>query len=99
MREVTPEARGQFLLDYIDLLAHERVDDERARTHDRWIVNKVRALGSYYTKGLDGGSRLRTAINSAESLTALIDTIRAFFFAAGAAEQEASRFCTSLHQI
>jgi tRNA-dihydrouridine synthase B len=51
------------------------------RSHDRWVINKVRALGSWYTKGLEGGSHLRTAINSAESLSALRDLIGSFFFA------------------
>ena len=44
-------------------------------------INKIRALGSWYTKGLEGGSHLRTAINSAESLPALRDLIGSFFFA------------------
>jgi tRNA-dihydrouridine synthase B len=52
-----------------------------ARSHDRWVINKVRALGSWYTKGLEGGSHLRTGINSAESLAALKDLIAGFFFA------------------
>jgi tRNA-dihydrouridine synthase B len=52
-----------------------------ARGRERWVINKLRALGSWYTKGLDGGSHLRVAINSAESLEALKDTIREFFFA------------------
>src|SRR5690349_18888578 len=34
-RLVTSEQRGQFLLDYIDLLLRERVDEARASTHDR----------------------------------------------------------------
>src|SRR5947209_3046953 len=38
-------------------------DSGRARPHDRWVINKVRALGSWYTKGLEGGSHLRIAIN------------------------------------
>jgi tRNA-dihydrouridine synthase len=42
-------------------------------------VNKLRALGSWYTKGLDNGSHLRTAVNSAESLAALNDIIVEFF--------------------
>jgi tRNA-dihydrouridine synthase B len=50
------------------------------RSHERWIINKVRALGSWYTKGLDNGSHLRTAINKAESLVALRDVISEFFF-------------------
>jgi len=79
-RAVTLEDRGRFLLAYIDLLAHERIDEARALTHDRWIVNKLRALAAWYTKGLEGGSRLRTAINQAESLPALVETIEGFFF-------------------
>jgi tRNA-dihydrouridine synthase B len=101
-RVVTAEQRGQFLLDYIDLLTKERVrepegfrhsapqahaDDTTggggcaARSHDRWVINKVRALSSWYTKGLDGGAQLRTAINSAESLDALRELVRRYFFA------------------
>ena len=94
-RIVTRADRGRFLLDYIELLTRERVRTpeglhrapgtkhpvERASSHDRWVVNKVRALGSWYTKGLDNGSHLRTAINSAESLDALRGLIEAFFLA------------------
>ena len=43
------------------------------------MINKVRALGSWYTKGLENGSHLRTAINSAESLDALQEIIDSFF--------------------
>lgn len=80
-RMVTLEDRGRFLLDYIDLLVNERVDEARAVTHDRWVVNKLRALGSWYTKGLENGSHLRSAINAAESLGALRQVIGDFFFA------------------
>ena len=98
-RVITLADRGQFLLDYIDLLTQERLRDPEGfrhqapstqhgtrhpahgTQHDRWVINKVRALGSWYTKGLDNGSHLRTAINSAESLSALRDLIGAFFFA------------------
>src|SRR5438093_2193546 len=78
-REVTPEDRGRFLFDYIDLLLQERVDDSRTLTHDRWVVNKLRALASYFTKGIDNGSHLRTAINSADSLDALRSVIASFY--------------------
>ena len=79
-RPVTLEERGRFLLDYIDLLTHERVRDEgHAQSHDRWIINKVRALASWYTKGLEGGSQLRTTINSTGSLPALREVITTFF--------------------
>jgi tRNA-dihydrouridine synthase B len=78
-RVVTLEDRGNFLLEYIDLLMEERVDEARALTHDRWVVNKVRALGSWYTKGLENGSHLRTSINSASSLDVLRQFIGEFF--------------------
>jgi len=83
-RPVTLEDRGRFLLDYIDLLLHERVDEARALTHDRWVINKLRALASWYTKGLDNGSHLRTAINTIDSLPSLRETIGEFFFAGAA---------------
>jgi nifR3 family TIM-barrel protein len=79
-RPVSYRERGQFLLDYVDLLLEERVDDARVASHDRWVINKVRALGSWYTKGLESGSHLRTAINSAETLTQLRDIVSRFFF-------------------
>jgi nifR3 family TIM-barrel protein len=51
-----------------------------ARGRERWVVNKARALCGWYTKGLDGGSRLRVAINGSESIGALRDVIAGFFF-------------------
>ena len=98
-RVVSLTDRGQFLLEYIELLQNERVheadgfrhsapagagarvaqDFSPALSHDRWVVNKLRALGSWYTKGLDRGSHLRTSINSAESLGHLRDLITDFF--------------------
>jgi len=80
-RPVTLDDRGRFLLDYIELLLQERVDDARVLSHDRWVINKLRALASWYTKGLDNGSHLRTAINTTDSLSALRETFAAFFFA------------------
>jgi len=95
VRVITSAERGQFLLDYMELLLHERVREPEGfrhslgvaaappsvASHDRWVINKIRALGSWYTKGLEGGSHLRTAINSAGSLDQLRDTISAFFLA------------------
>jgi tRNA-dihydrouridine synthase B len=98
-REATLADRGRFLLEYIELLQHERVhepqgfrhrapvrdgigvDGHHAIGHDRWVVNKVRALGSWYTKGLDNGSHLRTAINTADSIGRLGEIVETFFFA------------------
>jgi len=77
-RAVTAAARAQFLLDYIDLLLHERVR-EGAVSHYKWVINKLRALGSYYTKGLENGSHLRMKINTALTLSELRDAITDFF--------------------
>src|SRR5204862_5158362 len=52
-RVVSLEDGGNFLLGSIDLLTKERVDDAREVTHQRWVVNKARALGSWYTTGLN----------------------------------------------
>src|SRR5205814_4790024 len=72
-REVSMSARGQFLLDYIDLLMTEN-------GYERWVVNKLRALGSWYTKGFVNGSHLRTAINQCDSIGHLREMIEGFFF-------------------
>jgi tRNA-dihydrouridine synthase B len=52
-----------------------------ARGRERWVINKLRALGSWYTKGLEGGSNLRVSINSAQSIPELRALIENFFFA------------------
>jgi len=106
-REVTPQDRGRFLLEYIDLLEAEGPGDVKppgnedphswsqgsldrgkvaqyARTsHDRWVVNKLRALCGYFTKGFDGGSHLRVAVNQAPSVAQLRALVEGFFAAAG----------------
>jgi tRNA-dihydrouridine synthase B len=105
-RTVTPEDRGRFLLEYIDLLLNEGVDEaegfrhsairgeaasgapQPARGRDRWVINKVRALAAWYTKGFENGSHLRMAINQCESLSALRDLIANFFYAAASSGAE-----------
>jgi tRNA-dihydrouridine synthase B len=93
--EITARQRGEFLLDYIGLLLSERVGEAAqfrhiapgtapaeipaARGRERWVINKLRALGSWYTKGLDNGSHLRMAINAADSIAGLRDLIVSFF--------------------
>ena len=65
-----------------------------ARGRERWVINKLRALNSWFTKGLEGGSQLRVAINSAESIAQLRNIIEEFFGAAcpeRALEVQASR--------
>jgi len=51
-----------------------------ARSRERWVINKLRALCTWYTKGLEGGSHLRIAVNSAESLDQVRAVIDRFFF-------------------
>ena len=60
-----------------------RIPSPESRSHDRWVINKIRALGSWYTKGLDNGSHLRTAINSTESIDALRELLGKFFGVVG----------------
>jgi tRNA-dihydrouridine synthase B len=112
-RVVTTRERGEFLLEYIQLLLNERVNEadgfrhvvpgtnalspepwalrpasaERearghetgARGREKWVINKLRALCSWYTKGLDGGSHLRVRVNSAQSIPELREIIDEFF--------------------
>jgi nifR3 family TIM-barrel protein len=96
-REATAADRARFLLDYIELLVNERVDEAPgfrhvapgepppapvpARGRQRWVINKLRALNSWYTKGLENGSHLRVAVNTAESIAELRDMIEGFFSA------------------
>jgi tRNA-dihydrouridine synthase B len=96
--DVSLEQRGRFLLIYIDLLLSERVSEETgfrhtapgqaatdvppARGRERWVINKLRALGAWYTRGLEGGSELRVGINSAKSIPELRALIEDFFFQA-----------------
>jgi tRNA-dihydrouridine synthase len=101
-REISMQERGQFLLDYIEMLQQERLHEEKgfrhvapgtaasalhaaahgpARGHDRWVINKLRALNSWYTKGIDNGSHLRVAINAADSIPRLRAIVENFFFA------------------
>ena len=43
------------------------------------MINKLRALNSWFTKGLENGSHLRVAINQAESVSQLRDIVEQFF--------------------
>jgi tRNA-dihydrouridine synthase B len=105
-RPVTMRERGQFLLDYIELLLDEGVDEAEgfrhhapasgasseatrpadrdtrgARGRERWVINKLRALCSWYSKGLDGGCHVRVRVNSAERMAELYAIVEEFFMA------------------
>lgn len=57
----------------------EAAADPRAKSRERWVVNKVRALCTWYTKGLDGGSHLRIAVNAAPTIDAVRQLVDRFF--------------------
>ena len=48
------------------------------------MINKLRALCSWYSKGLDGGSQLRVRVNSAEQISELREIVEEFFLAESA---------------
>ncbi len=81
--EVSLADRGRFLLEYIDMLLAEGPGNRPAAGHARWVVNKLRALCAWYTRGLEGGAHLREAVNHAPSIPALRETISQFFFGPG----------------
>jgi tRNA-dihydrouridine synthase B len=96
-RVVTMRERGRFLLDYIDLLLDQREGEGPgfrhvapggapmsvpASGHQRWVINKLRALCAWYSKGLDSGSHLRVGINSAETVERVRHIIDDFFMTA-----------------
>ena len=98
-RAVSLAERGQFLLDYIELLLAEHAEEAKgfrhvapgttdqtqasatARGRERWVINKIRALSSWYSKGFDCGSHFRVRVNSCESVTQLREIVDEFFFA------------------
>src|SRR5262249_46246057 len=74
-RPISLEERGRFLLEYMELLLtegeHEAAGFRHAassvsekpamaeRHRNRWVINKLRALMSWYSKGLPNGGHLR----------------------------------------
>jgi len=96
-RSITHEERGQFLLDYMQLLLAESANEEEGFRHlagrpagqqassppaigrERWVINKIRALCSWYTKGFEGGAQFRIGVNSTKSVSELRDLIEMFF--------------------
>ena len=94
-RGISLEERGRFLLDYIRLLLTENVEEAEGfrhlaqvstpprpqASHERWVINKLRALCTWYTKGFEGGSQLRIGVNSAKTIAELESLIHEFFLA------------------
>jgi tRNA-dihydrouridine synthase B len=50
-----------------------------ARGRERWVINKVRALAAWYSKGFDNGSHFRTRVNSCQSIAELRAIVGEFF--------------------
>jgi nifR3 family TIM-barrel protein len=50
-----------------------------ARARDRHVINKLRALCAWYTRGFENGAHLRHTINQTESVPALRQVLRDFF--------------------
>ena len=50
-----------------------------ARGRERWVIGKLRALCTWYTRGLAGGSHLRVAVNHADSIAGLRAEVAQFF--------------------
>ncbi len=92
-RPVTDEDRGRFLFDYLALLLADEKGEQDGFRHlvlqassprpqtskDRWVVNKLRALCTWYTKGFEGGSQFRTGVNEAKSVAEVEQLIGSFF--------------------
>lgn len=67
---------------HVATLAETGRPPEAARGRERWVINKVRALVAWYSRGLEGGSLMRTRVNTAASLGELREIVDEFFFAA-----------------
>ena len=68
----------------------ENGEHEPARGRERWVVNKLRALCAWYTKGIEGGAALRVGINTAGSVGHVLELIDQYFGPPPAAAPEGS---------
>jgi tRNA-dihydrouridine synthase B len=76
-RIVTGADRAQFLRDYVGLL----LDEGMGRAGGFRVIQRLRALIAWFSKGLEGGSHLRTAVNAAETVPQALQIIDRFFVA------------------
>jgi tRNA-dihydrouridine synthase B len=81
-RHVAPSVAGQT--EQVDGRPGGR-QGRRSRARDpeasrrRHVINKVRALAAWYTKGLENGSHLRQRINHVDSIAGMREAVCAFF--------------------
>ena len=82
LQERVNEAEGfRHVAPGVDAAA-ELIDARPARGRERWVINKLRALCAWYSKGLDGGAALRVSINSAGNIAELRTIVQEFFLIA-----------------
>ena len=63
----------------VPLAASHQPSAANVRSRDRHVINKLRALCAWYTRGFENGSHLRHTINQTESVAALRQVIGEFF--------------------
>ena len=82
---MTSADRARFLRDYVSLLLAEGVADVVSRARraaadpDHHVIQRLRALVAWFSKGLEGGSHLRAAINAADTVPQALEIIDRFF--------------------
>ena len=64
-----------------------------AQGRERWVINKLRALMAWYSKGVEGGSALRGRINTCNSIAELREIVDEFFVASAVSAERAALWC------
>jgi tRNA-dihydrouridine synthase B len=90
LHEGEEEAEGFRHSAVKDPASNPSAQERAARGRERWVINKLRALGTWYTKGLENGSHLRTSVNQCESIGELRDIIARFFLEGSASAGHAA---------
>lgn len=54
-----------------------------ARGREKWVINKIRALCSWYSKGLEGGAAFRVRVNRVANVDELMGVVQECFFPPG----------------
>jgi tRNA-dihydrouridine synthase B len=50
-----------------------------ARGREKWVINKIRALCSWYSRGLEGGSAFRVHVNRVATVDELLGVVQQYF--------------------
>ena len=81
LRTDHPWYPGELACSTFERLFATQAEQYQRATGKSPATDEDRALASWFTKGLDGGARLRTEVNTAGTLSDLRATIETFFFA------------------